>query len=221
MSNTREVVTQKFNCPYCTQGKISPHNLLLHVINDHSENLTEFKEKYYSDMQSIYNHTRLHVYRISVYLSAIFIISGFLCFLAWKQSDFFGVIGWSWEDPSSYVNPKTFQSVIYALSAGAIGSISYSLWSLVDHYCRAKDFDTIWNVWYYIAPVIGGTVGIATYAVIVGGLFVLGDETPLTSHWSLFAFSYLTGFSTKKALRKLKTLSGKIFQDPENTTSTS
>ena len=238
MSERVQKKTQKFVCPYCKVTKTiasSPNNLMLHIVNNHTaENIADFKENYYLVMQRLHNKTLRIVFFIAIYLSLAFLISGLLTFSAWTESDLFAIVGWDWNQtrPSIAENnssepsevqaqfpqndPNTFKVVIYSLSAGAFGAIAYALWGLVEHYCRFKDFDSIWGVWYLVAPISGAITGLSTYAVIVGGLFILGDETPISSNWSLFALTFLAGFSTKKVIRKLRTIAGDIFENPNS-----
>lgn len=151
------------------------------------------------------------VWGICFYLSVVYLVLGVLCFFAWQRSNVFSWIGWSWDHP----NARTVQRIIYALCAGGLGGTSYCFWQLFEHYCRAKDFDSIWAIWYFFGPISGSLLGIATYAVIVGGLLVLGESITLRSNWALFALSFLSGFGSKRVLRKLHAIAGEIFQEEE------
>lgn len=213
---------KEFFCIYCEKNDVfkavNPDTLLIHIINNHThDEFKEYKEKYYPETIEIFKRTQYRVYFIALYLTAVFIFFGLLCFLTWKKTDIFSVFGWSWTDPSIKVDPKTFQLVIYSMCAGGIGSVSYSLWGLYEHYCRKGNFDSIWTVWYMFGPYSGSIAGIATYALIVGGLFILGEDISLKGTWSIFALTFLTGFSTKRALRKLHTIAGRIFEKAEDT----
>jgi len=152
------------------------------------------------------------VWGICFYLCAAYLFFGFTCLLAWQRSDFFAVIGWSWNHPSAGI----FQKVMYSLCAGGLGAISYSFWQLFSHYCTSKDFDSSWTIWYVFGPVTGSLLGIATYSVVVGGLLVLGESGDLRSSWAIFALSFLTGFSAKSVLRKLHAIAGQIFQEAKS-----
>ena len=154
------------------------------------------------------------VWGICFYLSAASLFFGGICYLAWQRSNVFGAIGWIWDDPRA----ETFQTVIYSLCGGGLGAISYSFWQLFRHYCALKKFESIWTIWYVFGPVSGSLVGVATYAVVVGGLLVLGESIALRSNWAIFALSFLSGFSAKRVLRKLHAIAGQIFQEAEKTT---
>jgi hypothetical protein len=210
-------------CPYCLPSDVfnalNPDTMLIHIINKHThDEYKEYKEKYYQDTIKIFKRTQNHVYGLAAYLTFLFILFGLLCYFTWIKSDIFSVFGWNWTNPSLNVNPKTFQLILYSIGAGGIGSVSYSLWGLFEHYCRKGDFDSIWTVWYLFGPFSGSIAGIATYAVIIGGLFILGEDISLKSTWSMFAFAFLTGFSTKRALRKMHTIAGHIFEKAEEKT---
>ena len=154
------------------------------------------------------------VWGLCLYLSAAYLIFGFICYLAWQRSNVFGVIGWSWDDPRA----KTFQSVIYSLCAGGLGATSYTFWKLFHYYCRLRNFDSAWTIWHIFGPISGSLLGVATYAVVAGGLLVLGESITLRSNWAIFALSFLSGFYAKGVLRKLNAIAGQIFQKPEETT---
>lgn len=148
------------------------------------------------------------VWGICFYLVVIFVLFGLLCFLAWQKSTVFNWLGINW----NAANAETFRRMIFALCGGAIGGISYSLWQLFEHYCRAKDFESAWTIWYIFGPINGGILGLATYAVILGGLLVLGSSVDLRSSWALFALAFVAGFGSKRVLRKLHAINGEIFQ---------
>ena len=127
------------------------------------------------------------------------------------RSDIFSAIGWSW----NHSGAETFQRVIYSFCAGGLGATSYCFWKLFHYYCVERDFKPIWTIWYFFGLVSGSLLGIATYAVIMGGLLVLGESVTLRSNWAIFAISFLTGFSGKRVLRMLHALAGVIFKEAE------
>jgi len=161
--------------------------------------------------------TRRLVWGISFYLSFVYLFLGAACYLVWQRSSVFGAIGWSWDRPDAEI----LQIVIYSLCAGGLGATSYSFWQLFHYYCSLKKFDPTWTIWYIFGPISGSLLGIATYAVVVGGLLVLGESVALRSNWAIFALSFLTGFSGKRVLRKLHAIAGQIFQEAEKTTACS
>lgn len=153
------------------------------------------------------------VWGICFYLSAAYLFFGLTCYFAWQRSNVFGAIGWSWDHPRA----ESFQTVTYSLCAGGLGAISYSFWMLFRYYCTLKNFDSIWTIWYVFGPISGSLLGIATYAVVVGGLLVLGESVTLRSNWAIFALSFLTGFSAKRVLRKLHAIAAQIFLEAKKT----
>ncbi len=152
---------------------------------------------------------------ICFYLCAVYIFFGLVCFLVWQRSSFFDMMGWSWDQAGA----ESLQKIIYSLCAGALGATSYGFWKLFHHYCN-KTFDSAWTIWYIFGPVSGSLLGIATYAVVVGGLLVLGESVTLRSNWAIFALSFLTGFSAKRVLRKLHAIAGQVFQEAQAPTKT-
>jgi len=81
-----------------------------------------------------------------------------------------------------------------------------------------KKFESVWTIWHVFGPISGSLVGIATYAVVVCGLLVLGESITLRSNWAIFALSFLSGFSAKRVLRKLHAIAEQIFQRARETT---
>ena len=161
-----------------------------------------------SSSQNAENKVRQLVWTLCIYLSIIYAIFGFLCYCAWRESNIFSIIGWSWEEPIS----STFKQVIYAITAGGLGGTSYCFWNIFKYYCKENSFDPIWSIWYVFGPIHGSLLGVATYALVVGGLLVLGESVALRSNWAIFALSFLTGFSSKRVLRKIHAIAGQIFQ---------
>lgn len=127
-----------------------------------------------------------------------------------RGSDIFSIIVWSWEDPVS----STFKQVLYAIAAGGLGGISYCFWNIFRYY-RENEFDPIWSIWHVFGPIHGSLLGIATYAMVVGGLLVLEEIMALRSNWAIFALSFLTGFSSKRVPRKIYAIAGQLFQEAE------
>jgi magnesium-transporting ATPase (P-type) len=164
------------------------------------------KEKADKEKENLANKSA--VWGICFYLVVAFVFFGFLCFFAWQKSDVFTWVGINWDA----TNAETFRRIIFALCGGAIGGVSYSLWQLFEHFCRAKDFESVWTIWYIFGPVNGAILGLATYAVILGGLLVLGSDMDLRSSWALFALAFVAGFGSKRVLRKLHAINGEIFQ---------
>lgn len=152
---------------------------------------------------------------ICFYLCIVYFLFGLLCFLAWQRSELLEVIGWSWTNQGA----ETLQKIIYSICAGALGATSYGFWKLFHHYCN-NTFDSKWTIWYIFGPISGSLLGIATYAVVVGGLLVFGESVTVKSSWAIFALSFLTGFSAKRVLRKLHAIAGQIFQEAKAPTTT-
>ena len=155
------------------------------------------------------------VWGLGFYLCFAYLIFGLVCYLAWQRSELFYVIGWSWSHPQA----ETFQRLIYSLCAGGLGAVSYNLWGLFYHYCDQEDFKSVYNIWYVLGPVSGSLLGIATYSIIIGGLFVLGESVTLRSNWAIFALCYITGFGSIKVHRKLNAIANEIFKggvEPES-----
>jgi hypothetical protein len=152
------------------------------------------------------------VWSISVYLLFLFLFLGIVTFLTWQKSSAFSIIGFDWNTS----NGQTFQRVIYALCAGGFGGITFTIWSLLEHYCRKNNFAQNWKLWYILTPISGSLIGIATYAVIVGGLLVLGG-TSLENNWAVFALCYLAGYSSKRVLWKLDSVAEELFQKKPQT----
>jgi hypothetical protein len=153
---------------------------------------------------------------ICFYLCAVYIFFGVLCFLVWQRSELFEVIGWSWSNSGA----ESLQKVLYSLCAGALGAAAYGFWKLFHHHCSANNFDSKWIVWYIFGPISGSLLGIATYAIVVGGLLVLGESITLRSNWAIFALSFLTGFSAKRVLRKIHAIAGQVFQEEKTSKKT-
>ena len=146
---------------------------------------------------------------ICFYLCGAFFLFSFICYSAWMRSDFFNVVGWSWENKGAV----TFQRVMYSFCGGGLGAVSYGFWKLFKYYCGKGKFNPKWTVWYIFGMASGSLLGIATYAVVMGGFLLLGENISLRSSWAIFALSFLTGFSGKRVLRMLHALAGVIFKE--------
>jgi hypothetical protein len=94
-------------------------------------------------------------------------------------------------------------------------SNNIQFWNLFSHYCGSEDFDSKWNIWYVFGPVSGSFLGIATYAVVIGGLLVLGGSISLENNWALFAVCFLADFSARRVLWKLNSIAEELFQKTE------
>jgi hypothetical protein len=113
--------------------------------------------------------------------------------------------------------------IIYTGCSGSIGAILYTMNFLAQNkndvvILRMKQF----TLWFFFMPIAGIILGVFSYLFISSGLIAISSQTMIgETNLKLFcAIAFLSGFSSKLFIKKLKSIAEAIFGEDGNSEKT-
>ena len=102
----------------------------------------------------------------------------------------------------------------YCSLFGMLGSIFYCLRAYYLHTAVFKDWDSDWNVWYYIRPIAGGISGfISLFFIKLGFLIFSSDQKVFTEGRKVLAYftiAFIAGYKVKRFSEIIEGISKRI-----------
>ena len=100
--------------------------------------------------------------------------------------------------------PK-IELVIYCSLVGGLGGAVYCLRGIYVSACVKRDWDDLWQPWYYIRPVISHLCGGASYLFLKAGLLLLeAGNVDEKSNLGFLALAFIAGMNVDKFLSKVE-----------------
>jgi hypothetical protein len=88
---------------------------------------------------------------------------------------------------------------------GGLGGTLYCLRAVYLHKCHLKDWDDVWQVWYYIRPVASLITGGISWLFLKAGLLVLDAKSSGgAGDLGFLALAFIAGYNVDKFLGKLE-----------------
>lgn len=88
---------------------------------------------------------------------------------------------------------------------GAIGGIVYCLRAIYLNRSVKVQWDSNWNVWYYLRPIISFIVGGVSYVFLNAGLLVLdATQTSTQNVYGFLALSFIAGLNVDRFLVRIE-----------------
>ncbi|OGX18107.1 MAG: hypothetical protein A3K83_00220 [Omnitrophica WOR_2 bacterium RBG_13_44_8b] len=134
-------------------------------------------------------------------------LSGYLLFMFLLISIFggltlYGIIDFKYE---------MVKIAMYCFVFGMIGGILHCLRSIYLHRSLIGDWDSRWDVWYFLRPVVSGTVGIISMIFIKAGLLIFTPGIEVESRLMAYlAVAFAAGYNVKNFLIKIEDVSKAI-----------
>jgi hypothetical protein len=104
--------------------------------------------------------------------------------------------------------PAWIDSARLPLQCGLLGGVGGCLYCLRGVYlnaCVRKDWDDLWQPWYYIRPVASTICGVISYVFLLAGLLVLeSSQNPDSTHLGFYALAFVAGLNVDKFVTKIE-----------------
>jgi hypothetical protein len=108
---------------------------------------------------------------------------------------------------------KDLDLIVYIISSGGVGATLCAMRALAFHTSIAN-FKVKWVTWYYYRPLMGSIAGFFIYVLIMGGVYIVdqgGAAADTNTIYFYCAIAFLTGFSIKPFIDKIRELSKSFF----------
>lgn len=101
--------------------------------------------------------------------------------------------------------PQTM--LLLVLAVGALGACLHALTSFGE-YVGNKSYGMSWTLYYFLRPIIGATLAVLFFFLILGGLFTINAGNV----YGIIGMAGLIGLFSKQAMDKLADIFGVLFQ---------
>lgn len=89
--------------------------------------------------------------------------------------------------------------------AGGVGGITYCLRGVYLNACVRKQWDDVWQPWYYIRPIVSTICGAISFVFLKAGLLVLDATQKVDANLlGFYALAFIAGFNVDKFVAKLE-----------------
>jgi hypothetical protein len=97
---------------------------------------------------------------------------------------------------------------VYCFSFGMMGGIVHCLRSIYLHRSLMGDWESKWNVWYFLRPIVSGITGVISMIFIKAGLLVFASGLQIDDRvMAYIAVAFLAGYNVKNFLSKIEDIS--------------
>jgi hypothetical protein len=112
--------------------------------------------------------------------------------------------------------PGDVIAALHAILGGVIGAASLDMVSFHKYVSQKNVFDMSHGWGYLFAPLLGGILGLVTFALLQSGMLVFSGSTPTTgvtfvSRLSYLATGFLAGFGWLQATQGINRLVNRLF----------
>jgi hypothetical protein len=106
--------------------------------------------------------------------------------------------------------PTWYSANLLFGKCAAIGLIAGTVYCLRGVYlnkCVRNAWDSNWEVWYYIRPIVSAVSGATSCIFLKAGLLVLDAKAePGAINWGYLAVAFIAGYNVDNFLRKLESI---------------
>ena len=128
----------------------------------------------------------------------------FLIFLGliWAQGPLGNIPSWL----------KGYELAINCMNIAALAGVLYCLRAVYLNYSVNKDWDTYWEVWYYLRPIASAVSGLVAYIFLKASIIILeADQAANAGHFGYLAFAFIAGLNVDNFLKKIEGLAKSSF----------
>lgn len=99
---------------------------------------------------------------------------------------------------------------IYCSLLGLIGGITHCLRAFYLHSSLLKNWQTEWEAWYFIRPIVSGIMGFISLLFIKAGLLVFSNDASINIENRIILYlivAFLAGYNVQNFLKKIDEIS--------------
>lgn len=123
-------------------------------------------------------------------------------------------LGGAYYSSFQYSGQNTLKFAALAMAAGSLGSTVYCVRAFYSYHIAGK-FDFYRYIWWYVfRPITGSLLALALFALMQSQIIILASSEITEDFQSLatiFAISFLAGFSTEQVVERLRKASKALF----------
>lgn len=140
----------------------------------------------------------------------------------WLNKDHFLCVNFNYLDCSSF--PYWVELSVHSLIGGVLGAGVLGMVSFYKYVSMERSFELSHGWGYLFAPILGGVLGLITFALVQSGLLVFSGsiqdaDRNFVSNMAFLAIGFLSGFGWYPATLKIQSLVNKFFLSESNESS--
>lgn len=94
---------------------------------------------------------------------------------------------------------------VFCILAGGLGGSVYCLRGIYLHASIKKDWDSAYQPWYYLRPIVSLCSGLVSFIFLKAGLLALDSELHQDAHyWGFYALAFIAGLNVDKFIEKIE-----------------
>lgn len=98
-----------------------------------------------------------------------------------------------------------FSIIVNCALTGALGGVIYCLRAVYLNRSVQGQWNTDWNVWYYLRPLVSFLVGGVSYIFLKAGLLILdANTTEVQNQFGFLSLAFIAGLNVDKFLKKIE-----------------
>ena len=103
---------------------------------------------------------------------------------------------------------------------GGIGGAVYCLRAVYLNYSLKKNWDSTWEVWYYLRPIVSVFCGVISYVFLKAGLLILeSTQSSESSDLGFLALAFIAGLNVDNFIKKIESIAQSAWGIKESRTS--
>lgn len=123
----------------------------------------------------------------------------------------FSLFGY-WIASSTIYFAEPFQLPILCALLGGIGGCVYCLRGVYLNACVRKSWDSDWQPWYFIRPIVSIAAGGVSYVFLKAGLLVLeAEKTTQSGNFGFLALAFVAGLNVDKFIAKIEDIAQSVW----------
>lgn len=105
-----------------------------------------------------------------------------------------------------------YQLAINCILISTLAGVLYCIRGVYLNYSVNDNWQSEWEVWYYIRPLASALAGLIAFIFLKAGIVVLeATQTEGAGNYGYFAFSFIAGYNVDRFLKKIEELTKSTF----------